>query len=184
MAKSHVIDGVTYVEVERKAEVGDYVTYVYNFRRDDVVREVQDFDDDGVSFEDNPYVDSDGIEISGLCHGAYVVLEPLETEASQSVTGLIANLARRVASLEQQLRDTQGNVEKLGKEVAEANYVLNSPSPWATQEDVIELNGHVRRILAELDGRKPPKEVEVVTFEKFLDSIADKVAEKIIGGGC
>jgi archaellum component FlaC len=139
MSKTHVIDGVTYVEVERKADVGDYVTYVYNFRRDDVVREVQDFDDEGVSFEDNPYVDSDGIEISGLCHGAYVVLEPLETEAIPSVTDLLANLARRVSSLEQQLSSTQTNVEKLAEELANVKHLTES-----NEQDIAMLDERTR----------------------------------------
>jgi predicted nucleic acid-binding Zn-ribbon protein len=38
------------------------------------------------------------------------------------VIDVIANLARRVASLESQLRDTQGNVEKLAEELADAKY--------------------------------------------------------------
>lgn len=35
---------------------------------------------------------------------------------------MIANLARRVHSLESQLRDTQNNVEKLAEELADTKY--------------------------------------------------------------
>jgi archaellum component FlaC len=165
MSKTHVIDGVTYVEVERKADVGDYVTYVYNFRRDDVVREVQDFDDEGVSFEDNPYVDSDGIEISGLCHGAYVVLEPLETEAIPSVTDLLANLARRVSSLEQQLSSTQTNVEKLAEELANVKHLTES-----NEQDI-----------AMLDERTQPTE-EPVTPDESIPQYWAEALIKFYGG--
>jgi chromosome segregation ATPase len=41
---------------------------------------------------------------------------------SPSVTDLIANLANRVHSLEQQLRDTQGNLEKLAEELANTKH--------------------------------------------------------------
>jgi predicted nucleic acid-binding Zn-ribbon protein len=68
------------------------------------------------------------------------------SEASPAVIDMFTALSRKIVSLESQLRDTQSNVEKLSKEIAEANYVLNSPSPWATQEDLIELNGQVRRL--------------------------------------
>jgi multidrug resistance efflux pump len=38
------------------------------------------------------------------------------------VIDIIANLARRVSSLEQQLSATQSNVEKLAEELADAKY--------------------------------------------------------------
>jgi hypothetical protein len=42
------------------------------------------------------------------------------------VIDVIANLARRVASLEQQLSATQGNVEKLAEELANAKFGISS----------------------------------------------------------
>jgi hypothetical protein len=90
------------------------------------------------------------------------------SQATPDITDLIANLARRVASLEQQLRDTQGNVEKLAEELATVKHLAESN----TQD------------IAFLDERTQPKEVEVFTFEKFLDSIAEKVAQKLIGDDC
>jgi hypothetical protein len=50
----------------------------------------------------------------------YVVLEHLEE--TPDINDLLANLARRVQSLEQQLRDTQGNVEKLAEELANTRH--------------------------------------------------------------
>jgi predicted RNase H-like nuclease (RuvC/YqgF family) len=67
---------------------------------------------------------------------------------------LIANLSRRVHSLEQQLAATQRNIET-----------------WAERTE---------NIIYTLESTKP-KEVEVVTFEKFIDSIANKVAERLVG---
>lgn len=73
------------------------------------------------------------------------------SEADPSITDILANLAHRVHSFESQLRDTQGNVEKLAEELATVKH------------------------------QTQPQSVEVVTFEKFLDSIADKVAERLVG---
>jgi septal ring factor EnvC (AmiA/AmiB activator) len=47
-------------------------------------------------------------------------------KSPDKVIDIIANLARRVSSLETQLRDTQGNVEKLAQELAKANYGITS----------------------------------------------------------
>jgi Mg2+ and Co2+ transporter CorA len=75
------------------------------------------------------------------------------------VIDVIANLARRVSSLERQLADTQRNLETFAEQT-ESN----------TQD------------IAMLDERTQPQSAEVFTFEKFLDSIADKVAERLVGG--
>jgi chromosome segregation ATPase len=42
-----------------------------------------------------------------------------------NVIDIIANLARRVASLEQQLMDTQGNVERQAEELANTKHRLS-----------------------------------------------------------
>jgi hypothetical protein len=73
-------------------------------------------------------------------------------------------LNNRVASLEQQLRDTQRNVERQAEELATVKHLADS-----NEQDI-----------AMLDERTQPQSVEVVTFEKFLDSIADKVAERLV----
>jgi hypothetical protein len=94
MSNTYVMDGVTYVEVDRKAEVGEKA--VINGRVITV---------DG-SYRDGIYYYESHIK-RYRAHENYRVLEPLE----QDVTDLIANLARRVHSLEKQLADTQGNVK-------------------------------------------------------------------------
>jgi hypothetical protein len=103
MSKTHVIDGVTYVEVEREAEVGDNV-WLVNLKCHTKLTEMNDID---------------GINEDINC-GDIKVLEPLE--ADPQITDLLANLARRVNSLEQQLKDTQGNVEKLAEELANTRH--------------------------------------------------------------
>jgi chromosome segregation ATPase len=164
MANTYVMDGKEYVEVERKANVGDKVIVLNSAHVDSHnigrVYTVKGFDGE--------LIDTDGFYADGselnLQEDEYYVLEPTNSEecceASPQITDLLANLARRVeylerkaTSLEQQLRDTQGNVEKLAEELATVKH------------------------------QSAPKEVEVVTFEKFLDSIADKVAERLVGGG-
>ncbi|WHY01850.1 hypothetical protein [Neobacillus sp. DY30] len=143
MSKTHVIDGVTYAEVDGQAEVGDYVIIKSN----GVITKVIDRGDFGIFYSEGK---------PGILDHGYKVLEPLTS--NPDIHDLLANLARRVeylerkaSSLEQQLRDTQGNCEKLAEELATVKH------------------------------QSAPKEVEVVTFEKFLDSIADKVAERLVG---
>jgi chromosome segregation ATPase len=103
MSKTHVIDGITYVEVKREAEVGDNV-WLVNLKCHTKLTEMNDID--GINEDIN--------------YGDIKVLEPLE--ADPQITDLIANLARRVHSLEQQLSDTQANVEKLAEELANTKY--------------------------------------------------------------
>jgi chromosome segregation ATPase len=59
---------------------------------------------------------------SNCCDDCVKALTGEQSQASPSVTDLLANLARRVASLEQQLSATQGNVEKLAEELANAKH--------------------------------------------------------------
>lgn len=114
--KTHVIDGVTYFEVDRKAKVGDLV-FVFDhstgYPRANGIHTVD-------------YVELDGHihygEFGRFPRG-YRVLEPLESEEpTPDIADLLANLARRVSSLEQQLRDTQGNVERLAEELANTRH--------------------------------------------------------------
>jgi hypothetical protein len=154
MSNTYVMDGKEYVEVCRRAGVGEKVLVVEDFPYGNIgevhtILSVNHFSGD--------YVTDKAVRMN---FGRCVVLEPVEDEASPQVTDLLANLARRVeylerkaTSLEQQLRDTQGNTEKLAEELATVKH------------------------------QTQPQSVEVVTFEKFLDSIADKVAERLVGGG-
>jgi TolA-binding protein len=58
---------------------------------------------------------------------------------SPQVTDLLANLARRVASLEQQLSATQGNLEKLAEELADVKYNAKKHIEMLT-DDIITLD--------------------------------------------
>jgi hypothetical protein len=118
MSKTHVIDGVTYVEVERKAEVGDKVISNEQLGFVDRVYDVY-----------SAYTATGRGVLGKYSNGhthltQYRTLEPVET--NPSVTDLLANLARRVSSLESQLRDTQGNVEKLAEELATVKHLADS----------------------------------------------------------
>ncbi|WP_102271284.1 hypothetical protein [Cytobacillus massiliigabonensis] len=116
------IDGARYRMVERKAEVGERVIAI---------------EEDGYEIGDlltvkkaDRWGDGDGISISehthAMYHSEYRVLEPVvdeligvdTTQASPQVLDLLANLARRVTSLEQQLKDTQANVERQAEDLA------------------------------------------------------------------
>jgi hypothetical protein len=154
--KGIVYEGEEYRLVNKKADVGEMVFVIsegsHDFHRGDVtvIKEV-----DETNIEQTRRADA---ECGWLFDSEYLVLEPLESESTPDIQDLLANLARRVeylerkaTSLEQQLRDTQGNCEKLAEELATVKH------------------------------QTQPKEVEVVTFEKFLDSIADKVAERLVG---
>jgi hypothetical protein len=115
MSKTHVIDGVTYVEVDRIANVGEKVLVVESFPFANAgevhtIRKVNHFGRDYAT-------DKTSIMNFSRC----VVLEPLEE--TPDINDLLANLARRVASLERQnaslesqLRDTQRNLETFAEQ--------------------------------------------------------------------
>jgi hypothetical protein len=125
MSKIHLHDGKSYRMVKRVAEKGDKVLIVNEFspqlkkwyKNGDVLTCFDHFD--GVNRPD--FIVPTERTISRIFDKEYVVLEPVE-ESTPDITDLLANLARRVASLEQQLRDTQGNVEKLAEELENANH--------------------------------------------------------------
>ena len=120
MSKTHVIDGVTYVEVDRKAEVGDKIL-ITKFDEESVreVRKVERVS----SFKGDFYIDKPirGEAYLDVAYDEYFVLEPVEsgepTQASPQVIDMLANLARRVSSLESQLSDSQRNVERLAQDI-------------------------------------------------------------------
>jgi hypothetical protein len=150
MANTYVMDGKEYVEVERKAKAGETV----------IIVDADDLNGDGYA-NGNTFIIGQPIEGSDLVDtidnitlfdAEYRVLEPVADSISQDVTDLLANLARRVHSLENQLAATQRNIET-----------------WAERTE---------NIIYTLESAKP-KEVEVFTFEKFLDSIAERLANDI-----
>jgi hypothetical protein len=134
MSKTHVIDGVTYVEVDRKAEVGDKIIsliddplqnkdfYVGSLH---TVTAVEESDDDG------DYCVGISESRGFYSTAKYRVLAEVKeccvdtTQASPAVIDMLANLARRVTSLERQLADTQRNVERQAEELAKANYGIS-----------------------------------------------------------
>jgi hypothetical protein len=127
MGKTHVIDGVTYVEVERTAEVGEMIIDLLdNGKVRTIVSPPYECRKEWYAYETEH-----GEDIAPIGQGEYRVL----VEASPSVTDLLANLARRVSSLEQQLRDTQSNVEKLAEELANTRHRV---SKHATMFGIVE----------------------------------------------
>jgi hypothetical protein len=131
MTKTHLIKdeslgGVLreYVEVDRKAEVGDYVT------AENVIRKVTNRDDieKVVEFESYPYLNG---SVIGWADGYYKTLEPtdiihvdgkryrLEPVDSQPADQLdiIARLTRKVAQLERENTDIKRDIETWAQEI-------------------------------------------------------------------
>jgi hypothetical protein len=137
-AKTHVIDGVTYVEVDRKAEVGDTVivfgsdiceiTDVWSLCDDDVYKLKRPGGKDLQS-----WFDAECIR----------VLEPIQeetTEASPAIIEMLTSLSRKIVSLESQLRDTQNNLEKQAEELANTRHRLAKHADrFAAIEDKVEM---------------------------------------------
>lgn len=131
--KTHIIDGKTFVEVERKANIGEKIIITvggegwYEKRVGEIFTVINGYD---YGFHnDETYVDhepSNG-KLSFVVQGEYRVLTEVgeEPPAPSNTEDIIANLVRRVHSLERQvdslstqLRDTQRNVERQGVEIA------------------------------------------------------------------
>ncbi|QVY62970.1 hypothetical protein [Cytobacillus gottheilii] len=126
------IDGARYRLVERKAEVGEKIlirnaNFTFGDYANGDVLNVVESDDDSVTVEDYGKV-KDKV-CTYITHREYNVLEPIEaasanddlptvdaTQASPQVIDMLANLARRVTSLESQLSDTQRNVETFAQQ--------------------------------------------------------------------
>jgi hypothetical protein len=174
----HVIDGVEYVEVDRKAKLGDKVVAI-RYKGDackpgDVlVCIASDYEDGSIDAKNLSEEHEDAF--FDTKYDEYRVLVPAEqwppltedeAEApSPTIEDLIANLARRVSSLETQLVDSQRNIERQAEELAALKHLAES-----NEEDI-----------RTLDERTQPKYADAVTFDNFLDSIAEKVAERLVG---
>jgi ABC-type transporter Mla subunit MlaD len=145
MSNVHFIEGQYYVEVKREANLGDYVT------KDGILRTVSKISEEWDSVEFDSYVDAENDYVVGWGHGTYRTLEPIESEASPGVIDLLANLARRVTSLESQLRDTPRNLETTAEELANARHRLAKHADRfaAVEAEVEKLNGDI----ADLDDR-------------------------------
>lgn len=107
MAKTHVIDGVTYKEVARMAKEGDKVVHVY----DGIVTEVEDV---GVTISGYTCPEF-GDEVIRISEGYYRVLEPIDTPPTDDLLEITANLTRRVHELEREQKKLRDDVtETLG----------------------------------------------------------------------
>lgn len=112
--KVRIIDGKQYVEVERRAKVGDNVVIIKlvnggeaSFTIGNIYKVISNEYD---SFLD--VIDDDG-DLAGILHDEYRVLEPINIEEEELVTAtadnpdqiieLLGNLARRVTELEQRV---------------------------------------------------------------------------------
>lgn len=115
------IDGERYKLVERKADVGDTVIILDENPEHHGKVGVVEFDLDESS---SVNVDDELGYYPHVYKEEYRVLVPVGNPVyatandPQSMLDLIANLARRVTSLEQQLKDTQNNVERQAEELA------------------------------------------------------------------
>jgi regulator of replication initiation timing len=170
MSKTHVIDGVTYVEFSRKAKVGDKVLIVkaedtYGKYMNGSIITVDRLCSGGIESDIARSDEGEGNSTGFIIEKEYVVIEPNNecSEDSPKVTDLLANLANRVHSLEQQLKDTQGNVENLAEELAHFDYAINTVAD------------RISRVQTRVEENEQTQSVE-----KFLDSIADKVAERLV----
>lgn len=126
MSKTHEIDGKKYVEVERKAEVGDKIIvvnpiYSEGYRKGDVFTANDTYD-----FGKHAGVFVEGISV-GIRDEEYHVLEQeketLDEETpSPDLVDLIANLSAEVTQLKrshaEQLDTLFRNVQQLGEELA------------------------------------------------------------------
>lgn len=126
------IDNARYRLVDRHAEVGEKVIYMYKGKSDGVVTEVLGL---GVGMIDVDYLDEeDGSQIFGINHGSYRVLEPVEaepidpltvdeTQASPQVIDMFAHIAKELAKInrrldkaEEHIGDMQRNVETFAQQ--------------------------------------------------------------------
>ncbi len=175
--------------VDRKEVVGDKVLIVNaedtfdKYNNGDVI-EVQRTATGGIENDVLSY--ESGNAEGYVCDSEYVVLEPVKTNPSRTLTvdisantefiDLIANLARRVNSLEQQLKDTQGNVERQAEEL---EYYRGDF--LACGSGIEELDAKIEMItddIVMLDERtQSPKEVN-----DFIALVAEKVAHKLLAG--
>jgi hypothetical protein len=153
MSKIHLHDGKSYRMVKRVAEKGDKVLIVNEFspqlkkwyKNGDVLTCFDHFD--GVNRPD--FIVPTERTVSRIFDKEYVVLEPLESEATPDINDLLANLANRVHSLEQQIRDTQRNLETFAEQT-ESN----------------------TRDIAFLDERTQPEEIKLESSEPSVFDLA------------
>lgn len=193
MAKTHTIDGKTYVEVERKAEVGEKVfvlshadtdrknigeiyTVTYSEAGDTLI-EV-----DG-TFDDGSTLNLFGHEYRVLepVAGANTPESPLELTANDirwqpdKVIDLLANLARRVSSLERQVADTQNNVVRHGEELEAVRY--GNDELYLRLKGVEERTANHRNELNVIDHEKAMIFADIVSLSQRIKKLNGGAAE-------
>jgi len=119
------VEGERYKLVDRKASVGEKVIYFYEGKSDGIVTEALKVraSDIGVAYED-----SEGDQVCGIDHGAYLVLEPVEanaeptvevnaSQASPEIIEMLANLSRRIVRLEDEIDTLHANQKRMAEEM-------------------------------------------------------------------
>lgn len=190
------IDGQRFRLVDRKAVDGEMVIvvdkhggYVGDYENGDVFVVIKTFES-AVDIRDNVG------ELDGLYHCEYHVLEPVSadlitvdtSQASPEVVELLANLARRVTSLEQQLRDTQGNVERQAQELETKTNAVDEKVEMVI-DDIVTLDERTQfavnggRFLRDDDGLKTV-EISVSFYgNPNATEIIEKLTQMLVGGG-
>lgn len=101
------------------------------------------------------------------------------------ILDLTANLARRVSSLEKQLQDTQGNVERQAEDLENMRHG-GEESYRETVSYLASLSNNIESLtddIVTLDERtQSPKEVDALDFNDFIALVAEKVAHKLLAG--
>lgn len=92
MTKTHTYKGISYREVDRKAIVGDLITYSYKGKSEETPREVLEVLDETADFES--YFDDNGVETSGYAHYAYLVLEETYEKESDKMTNKLTEMPK------------------------------------------------------------------------------------------
>jgi hypothetical protein len=134
--KTHVIEGVTYAEVDRKAKVGDML-WLVNIKMSMRLRDVNDVDgiNEGIDDEIIKVLEPLKPTLAELCakctpenrHAAIEFDKP-------QVLDMLANLARRVTQLETLLSEAHRNIETWAQETQEVKH-----HAYQIERDVMDL---------------------------------------------
>lgn len=172
--------------VDRKAEVGEKVTLVNPACDYDEYPEINIGNIYEIMAEESDGYGTPVVAVKGdsfrMYHSEYHVLEQVESDANElievtesdaspQVIDMLANLSRRIVSLEKQLRDTQRNVETLAQDIEVAKYgqyeadvdeesqphdVVNHPAHYnAGKYEVIDVITDVTEQLAKAGASGP-----------------------------
>ncbi|NRG30722.1 hypothetical protein [Niallia circulans] len=119
--KVRIIDGKQYVEVERKAEVGENVVITKLVNGGEASFTIGNIYKVIYNEEDFLDVKDDDGDLAGILHDEYRVLEPIETEEElvtasadnpDQIIELLGNLARRVTKMETELASVKNTANK------------------------------------------------------------------------